>query len=158
MKKILITLAALASLGAAQGALAQASGNMTDQEQQLIAQVQADKRAIILSALNLTDAEVAAFTPIYDKYQGEMKKIYSRSTDVVNKYASNYDSMTDAAAEDILKQYFAVREDRADLLKMYAKKFGKVLPATKVLRFVQVENKLGALLDWQAAQVIPLTK
>jgi hypothetical protein len=157
-KKILITLAALASLGATAGALAQSSGNMTDQEQQLIAQVQSDKRAIILTALNLTDAEVGAFTPIYDKYQGEMKKIYARGTDVVNKYASNYDSMTDAAAEDILKQYFAVREDRADLLKMYAKKFSKVLPATKVLRFVQIENKLGALLDWQAAQVIPLTK
>ena len=34
----------------------------------------------------------------------------------------------------------------------------KVLPATKVLRFVQIENTLTALLDWQAAQLIPLVK
>jgi hypothetical protein len=158
MKNVLITLAAVAALGAAEGALAQSSGNMTDQQQQLISQIQTDKRAIVLSTLELTDAEVAAFTPIYDKYQTEMKKIFTRSSDVLNKYASNYDSMTDDAAEDILEEALAVREDRNDLLKDYAKRLGKKLPATKVLRWVQVESKLTTLLDWQMAQVIPLAK
>jgi uncharacterized protein YaaN involved in tellurite resistance len=158
MKHVLITLAAVASLGAAEGALAQSSGNMTDQEQLLIAQLQTDKRAIMLATLGLTDAEVQAFTPIYDKYQGEMKKIFTRGADIMNKYASNYDTMTDDAANDLLKEFFEAREDRADLLKEYAKKLGGKLPATKVLRFVQIENKLTALLDWQAAQVVPLTK
>jgi len=158
MKNVLITLAAVAALGAAEGALAQSSGNMTDQQQLLISQIQTDKRAIVLSTLELTDAEVAAFTPIYDKYQVEMKKILTRSSDVLNKYASNYDSMTDDAAEDILEEALAVREDRNDLLKDYAKRLGKKLPATKVLRWVQVESKLTTLLDWQMAQVIPLAK
>jgi hypothetical protein len=156
MKNVLITLAAVAALGAAEGAVAQSSGNMTDQEQLLISQIQTDKRAIVLSTLELTDAEVAAFTPIYDKYQAE--KIFTRSSDVLNKYASNYDSMTDDAAEDILEEALAVREDRNDLLKDYAKRLGKKLPATKVLRWVQVESKLTTLLDWQMAQVIPLAK
>jgi hypothetical protein len=158
MKNVLITLAAVAALGAAEGAVAQSSGNMTDQEQLLISQIQTDKRAIVLSTLELTDAEVAAFTPIYDKYQAEMKKISTRGSDVLNKYASNYDSMTDDAAEDILEEALAVREDRNDLLKDYAKRLGKKLPATKVLRWVQVESKLTTLLDWQMAQVIPLAK
>jgi len=158
MKNALISLAAVAALGAAEGALAQSSGNMTDQQQLLISQIQTDKRAIVLSTLELTDAEVAAFTPIYDKYQVEMKKILTRSSDVLNKYASNYDSMTDDAAEDILEEALAVREDRNDLLKDYAKRLGKKLPATKVLRWVQVESKLTTLLDWQMAQVIPLAK
>jgi hypothetical protein len=158
MKNILITLAAIASLGAAEGALAQSSGNMTDQQQLLIAQIQTDKRAIMLSTLALTDAEVAAFTPIYDQYQAEMKKVFTRGGEVMNKYASNYDSMTDDAAKGILDEFFEVRKDRADLLKEYAKKLGKKLPATKVLRFVQIENKLTTLLDWEAAQVVPLSK
>lgn len=160
MKKILITLAAVASLGATQGALAQSSGeiSMSDQEQLLIAQIQGDKRAIVLSTLQLTDAEVQAFTPIFDKYQAEMKKLATRYTDVLNKFASNYDSMTDDAAEDILKEAFKVREDRNDLLKDYAKRMGKKLPATKVLRWVQIEGKMAALLDWQMAQIIPLSR
>jgi len=160
MKKILLTLAAVASLGAAQGAVAQSSGeiSMSDQEQLLIAQIQGDKRAIVLSTLNLTDAEVQAFTPIFDKYQAETKKLATRYSDVLNKFASNYDSMTDDAAEDILKEAFKIREDRTDVLKDYAKRMGKKLPATKVLRWVQIESKLGALIDWQMAQIIPLVR
>jgi hypothetical protein len=160
MKKVLIALAAVASLGAAAGAPAQSSGtvNMSDQEQLLVSQIQTDKRAIVLSTLQLTDAEVAAFTPIYDKYQAEMKKVFTRSSDILNKFASNYDSMTDDAAEDILKESLEVREDRNDILKDYANRLGKKLPATKVLRWVQIENKLNTLLDWQMAQIIPLAR
>ena len=160
MKKILIALAAVASLGAAAGAPAQSSGtvNMSDQEQLLVSQIQTDKRAIVLSTLQLTDAEVAAFTPIYDKYQAEMKKVFTRSSDILNKFASNYDSMTDDAAEDILKESLEVREDRNDILKDYANRLGKKLPATKVLRWVQIESKLNTLLDWQMAQIIPLAR
>ncbi len=160
MKKILIALAAVATLGATQGALAQTSGeiSMSDQEQLLIAKIQGDKRAIVLSTLQLTDAEVQVFTPIFDKYQAEMKKLATRYSDVLNKFASNYDSMTDDAAEAILKESFKVREDRNDLLKDYAKRMGKQLPATKVLRWVQIENKMASLLDWQMAQIIPLAR
>ncbi|MCJ7451490.1 MAG: hypothetical protein MUO39_03315 [Steroidobacteraceae bacterium] len=160
MKKILIALAAVATLGANQGALAQTSGeiNMSDQEQLLIAQIQGDKRTIVLQTLQLTDAEVQVFTPIFDKYQAEMKKLATRYSDVLNKFASNYDSMTDDAAEDILKEAFKVREDRDEVLKDYAKRMGKKLPATKVLRWVQIENKMTALLDWQMAQIIPLSR
>lgn len=160
MNKILITLAAVAALGAAHGALAQTSGeiSMSDQEQLLIARIQGDKRAIVLSTLQLTDAEVQAFTPIFDKYQADMKKLATRYTDVLNKFASNYDSMTDDAAEDILEESFEVREDRIELLQEYAKRMGKKLPATKVLRWVQIENKMTALLDWQTAQIIPLAR
>jgi hypothetical protein len=160
MKKMLIALAAVASVGASEGALAQSPGtiSMSDQEQLLVSQIQTDKRAIVLSSLGLTDAEVAAFTPIYDKYQGEMKKVFTRSGEILNKYASNYDSMTDDAAEDILKEALEVREDRNDILKNYANRLGKKLPATKVLRWVQIENKLNTLIDWQMAQVVPLAK
>jgi hypothetical protein len=137
--------------------VAQDMGTAAD-EQTLLKQIQTDKRAIVLSALDLTDAEVAAFTPIYDEYQADMKEIFTRTSDVLNKYASNYDSMTDDAAEDILKEAIALREDRNDVLKDYAKKFSRKLPATKVLRWVQVESKLTTLIDWQMAQIIPLAK
>jgi uncharacterized Fe-S cluster-containing protein len=85
-----------------------------------------------------------------------MKNVYQRGTDVMNKFAANYDSMTDDAAKAITKDFFEVRDDRYELTEKYAKKFGKVLPASDVLRWVQVENKLNALLDYEAASMIPL--
>lgn len=157
MKQIAIALTALAAFGAAEASLAQAV-NTRDQNELIISQIQTDKRAVVLSALQLNDTQVAAFTPIYDEYQREMKGVMTRGTDVINKFAANFGSMTDDAAKGIMKDFFKVRNDRNALLEEYAKKFGRVLPATKVLQWVQVENKLNTLLDAEAASIIPLAR
>jgi hypothetical protein len=65
--------------------------------------------------------------------------------------------MTDDAAKSILNDFFKVRDDRVAIMKKYAKKMEKALPPSKVLRWVQVENKLNALLDFEAAKIVPLT-
>lgn len=159
MKKThLLPLAALLAIAGAGAASAQGTVNMTDQDQLLISQIQTDKRAVVLKTMNLTDAQVKVFTPIYDQYQAEMKKLLQRNSDLVNKYAATYETMTDADAKKLLDEAFKLRIDRTETLRKYARKMEKVLPATKVLRFVQIENKLTALLDWQAAQLIPLVK
>jgi hypothetical protein len=152
----LATVATLALIGPAQSASAQSSLN--DDTQVLISQIQTDKRAVVLKNLALTDDQVRAFTPIYDEYQKERKGQYERGVDLLNKYASNYGSMTNDAAKEILKDWFKLEADKQSLLKSYAKKFGRVLPETKVLRFVQIENKLNTLMDVQAARIVPLTK
>ena len=134
------------------------SPNLNDDTQMLLSQIQADKAAVVLKSLELTDPEARAFTPIYDEYQKERKEIAQRQIAELNKFASNYGSMTDKAAGEILKSWFKIQEDKNDLVEKYAKKFDHVLPKTKVLRFVQVENKLETVVDLQAARVIPLAK
>jgi hypothetical protein len=157
MKKTLIALAALATITTAETTLAESPG-LSNEAQVLISQIQTDKRAIVLSTLQLTDPQVAAFTPVYDGFQADNKKVMERGIEMLNKFASNYGSMTDDAAKDILKDWFNLREDRNEVVEKYAKKMAKVLPATKVLQWVQVENKLNTLLDVQAASVIPLAQ
>ena len=134
------------------------SPNLNDDTQMLLSQIQADKAAVVLKSLELTDPEARAFTPVYDEYQKERKEIAQRQIAELNKFASNYGSMTDKAAGEILKSWFEIQEDKNDLVEKYAKKFDHVLPKTKVLRFVQVENKLETVVDLQAARVIPLAK
>jgi hypothetical protein len=129
-----------------------------DDTQQLIAQIQTDKRALVLKGMALDDAQVQAFTPIYDEYQVDRKKIMERGVDLLNSYASNYDTMTDDAAKKLLKDWFKLQEDEEALVKKYAKKFEKVLPATKVLRFVQIENKLNTVVRSLGVRVIPLAQ
>ena len=159
MKKThLLPLAALLAIAGVGAASAQGTVNMTDQDQLLISQIQTDKRAVVLKTMNLTDAQVKVFTPIYDQYQAEMKKLLQRNSDLVNKYAATYETMSDADAKKLLEEAFKLRIERTETLRKYARKMEKVLPATKVLRFVQIENKLTTLLDWQAAQLIPLVK
>lgn len=155
MTNRIATLALAAALLAPAVAPAQ---NTYDDQQQLIAQIQTDKRAVVMDAMRFTDAEAEAFSPVYDSYQAEMKTTYEAGASLLNKYAANYDTMTDDAAKTILKDWFKIRDQRNDLVEKYAKKLGKVLPPKKVLRWVQVEHKLITLLDAQAALMIPLTK
>jgi hypothetical protein len=156
MKRILIALAGLAALHVATPILAQT--NAKDDVELLISQIQTDKRAVVLRTLDLTDPQVAAFTPVYDAYQAEMKVLFQRGAALVDKFAANYGSMTDDAATDILKEFFKLRDDRNATLRQHAKKLERALPATKVLQWVQVEHKLNLLLDVEAASAIPIVQ
>jgi hypothetical protein len=151
MKKFLITVAGIAALGAAMQAPAQ-TPNAVDEAEVLISQIQTDKRKVVLQTLALTDAQVAAFTPIYDQYQVEMKALFERQAAVLDKFAANFGAMTDEAARSILKESLSIRDDRNALMRKYAKKFDKVL------QWAQVENKLNTLLDMQAAAVVPIAR
>ncbi|MBS1135821.1 MAG: uncharacterized protein H6R02_2962 [Burkholderiaceae bacterium] len=157
MKRILITLAGLAAFGATVPSIAQTT-NAKDDVELLISQIQTDKRAIVLRTLDLTDAQVAAFTPVYDAYQAEMKVLMERSGAMLDKFAANFGSMTDEAAREILKEALKLRDDRNATMRKYAKKLERELPAVKVLQWVQIENKLNTLLDVKAASVIPIAQ
>jgi Spy/CpxP family protein refolding chaperone len=127
-------------------------------EQIILSQIMTEKHEIVLKTLALDDAQVQAFTPIYDKYQVERKKLFDRAADLLDLYASNYESMTDDAAKKILKDWFSLQDDEVALTRKYAKQFEKVLPPAKVVRFVQIENKLDTLLKLKAVANIPLAR
>lgn len=152
---LLATLVALAAFAAPLAATAQST---YDDTQQLMAQIQTDKRAVVLKAMDLTDEQLAKFTPIYDAYQAERKVLMERGVNLLNSYASNYETMTDEAAGKLLKEWFKIQEDETALLRKYVKKFDKVLPTSRVLRFVQIENKLNSLLRLPAVRSIPLAQ
>ena len=155
IRKAAFTLVACAAIGTTYSVEAQSDH---DGQQQVIARIQGDKHAIVLKTLALDDAQVHAFTPIYDQYQVERKKLFDRAADLLDLYASNYDSMTDEAAKKILRQWFALRDAEVALTRKYARQFEKVLPPAKVVRFVQIENKLDTLVQLKAVESIPLAK
>jgi len=158
MKKILIALAGVAALGATSMSFAQATGaSDLAQTQEIIKQLQADKRVVMLDTLALKPDQLAKFTPIYDEYQAEMNKLYNDAAKLRNRlFVADYGGMTNDESKAIQKAAFKLRHDRLNLLEKYAGKLDNQLPATKVFQFVQVENKVQALLDVAAAASIPI--
>jgi hypothetical protein len=154
-KSALFALVVAAAFGTATPALAQST---YDENQVLLSQIQTDRQAVVLKALALDDAQVRAFSPVYDAYQADRRKLMDRGVELLNAYASNYESMTDDAAKSLMKDWFKLQADEDALMEKYAKKMQKVLPAAKVLRFVQVENKLNTLLRLPALRGIPLAQ
>ena len=158
MKTILIAVAGIVALGTTPITFAQSVGaSELANTQELIKELQADKRAIMLDTLALTPDQLAKFTPIYDEYQAELKALYTTGTNLMNRlFVADYGGMTDEESKAIQKEFFKLRHDRLDLLEKYSRKLDRKLPEVKVFQFVQVENKTQALLDLAAAAEVPI--
>jgi hypothetical protein len=120
--------------------------------------VRADKKVVVLAALDLSESEAQGFWPVYNAYQSDMIVHYDRVAKLIGDYAAAYEKMTDETATRLLGEFLSLQADHAALLKRYVPRFQRVLPTRKVARFYQVEHKIRALLDYQFAQDIPLIK
>jgi hypothetical protein len=66
--------------------------------------------------------------------------------------------MTDQQAQPLINEMLDVEAAEAALRKSYAAKLGKVLPAKKVGRYLQIENKIRAAIRFNLADQIPLVQ
>jgi len=120
--------------------------------------IQAERQAIVTQAMDLTPEEMEGFWPLYREYRLEAAKIGDRIVALLQRYANNYDQLTDATADKLLTDFVKIEQARARLKATFLPKFKQVLPAKKVARFYQVENKLDILILAEMAERIPLAR
>lgn len=120
--------------------------------------VQANKKLIVATNMELSEHEKEAFWPVYEAYQEALNNIIERTVKLIRDYAADYNNLTDSKARELLKEWFAIQKQELDLQKQFAKKFEKALPPQKVIRYYQVENKLRAIVDYELVDEIPLAK
>lgn len=122
--------------------------------------VKADKKLIVATNMNLSDAEAKNFWPLYDGYQKELEQINQRLLTMIKSYADAFNAgkgeLSNDQAKKLLGEALAAEESEVKLRQSYAAKMGKVLPATKVARYLQIENKIRAIVKFELAAQIPL--
>jgi hypothetical protein len=129
-----------------------------DTNQLVREKIQADKKLFVADNMQLTEAEARVFWPVYDSYQKDQLKLVDRTQKLINDYAKNYLTMTDATAKKLLDDMLAIENDRLKLKKDYLPKFRKVLSDKRVARYYQLENKAFAVVSYDLAKGIPLVK
>lgn len=131
-----------------------------EEAQAAIEKVKADKKYLTTQEMKLTDAEAAAFWPLYDEYQEGLQNVNKRIGVMLAEYAELYrnNTMTDAKAAKLLAEMVAIESDELALKKTMIPKLQKALPGIKVTRYIQIENKLRALVKIQLGDKIPLIK
>ena len=126
----------------------------------LRAKMQADKRLLVASAMQLSDAEGKAFWPIYDAHQVELDKLNARIGKLIKKYADAYNKGSGAVSNDVakelIKESLAIDEEEIKARRNTAAKMEKALSAAHAARYLQVENKIRAVLRYELAEHIPL--
>jgi hypothetical protein len=134
---------------------AQELGLVTD-EQILLKRVMADKRSVYAASLALSDSESRAFWPIYDEYEAKVKKLDDRFLALVNRFASEYDTLSDSEAAEMLKEKMAIEKERMALKQSYTRRVTKAIPAKKALRYAQVETRIENMIRRDVYALIPL--
>ncbi|HKY71699.1 MAG TPA: hypothetical protein VJL88_07245 [Nitrospira sp.] len=120
--------------------------------------IKADKKLLVASNMDLTDAEAKQFWPLYEAYQKDLDGINKQLGQTVKDYADAFNKgvIPNDTAKKLLNEALSVEEQETKLKRSYAEKLGKVLPATKVARYIQMETKIRSLIRFELAQQIPL--
>ena len=124
----------------------------------LLDKVKADKKLVVAANMDLTEPEGKTFWPIYDDYQKDLQTINDRLVKMILAYADFYNknALTDAGAKQLTNEALAIDRDELRLRNIYTAKIERFLPAKKVARYLQIENKIRAAIRYELAIGIPL--
>ena len=158
VKKTIGATIAMMMLGLAPLSLAQ--DKPADNMQILRAKIKADKKLVVATNMELTESEAQGFWPIYGEYQKDLQKINQRIANLLESYASDFrgKSLTDEKAKKLINEAVAIEQAEANLKSTYAPKLSKVLPVKKVARYLQIENKIRAVVKYELATGVPLVQ
>jgi len=122
------------------------------------ASIQLRRQAIVTSVMDLTPSESQTFWPLYREYRIAMAKVGDRVQRLLVDYSGQYDTLTDDQAKKIMQEWLSIEKAKMDVKSKYISRFQKILPARKVMRFFQADNKLDAMLNAKLASVVPLAR
>ena len=64
--------------------------------------------------------------------------------------------MSESKAKQLLNQYFSIEKEVIRVKEKYVRKFRRILPETKVVRLMQIENRMDSAVDLKIAEGVPL--
>ncbi len=100
--------------------------------------------------MQLTETEAKGFWPLYEAYQKDLAQINDRTAKAVVSYATAYNKgpVSDETAKKLISDAIAIEESEVKLKRSYLPKLEKVIPGMKVARYLQIENKIRAIIKY----------
>ena len=131
-----------------------------DNMQILREKIKADKKLIVAANMDLTESEAKGFRPTYEQDQKDLTAINQRILNLIKSYAADYraNTLSDEKAKKLIDEFLAIEKAEAGLKATYVPRLSKVLPQKKVMRYLQVENKIRAIVKYDLAAQVPLAQ
>jgi len=130
--------------------------NLSAYAELLRSDIRSQKIAILTQVMGFTEAEDAAFWPIYREYDTEMSRLGDERVALIAEYAQHYSELTDEAAGTIAAKAIDLETRRNAALAACFERVKKALSPRTALRFLQVENQLRLLIDLQISAALPV--
>ena len=153
----LAVLIAVASLAPVAALAEDKIADVTDM-QALRAAIKADKRAFVASTMKLTDAEAKRFWPIYDTYQRNVDANNRQRVVTLQELMFRDKALTNLAAKQYANELLALDESEIKARRTMRNRVMRALPAIKAGRYMQLEEKIRAVQEYDIASTVPLMR
>ncbi len=98
-----------------------------------------EKKAIVAEFIQLEGAKKDAFWKLYDQYETERKALGKKRIALLEDYAANYGSMSDAAVSKNIKETAALGLKTDQLISTYHQRIEKAAGPKAAAQFFQIE-------------------
>ena len=149
MKRLSIILILLLTVGLVR---AQTSNEEIDYMQAIFGM---EKRTAVKDFILLEVSEVKAFWENYDEYEIKRKEYGKERIVLLDKFANQYDSMTDQESIAWMKSVLSLRERNENLIEKYYKRLMKECSPTVAMQFYQIESYVLAGIRFQILENVP---
>ena len=123
---------------------------------QALAQSEVAREEVVRANVQLTADEADGFWALYKEYRAELGPVQRDLVDVVVEYSKVYANISDAQATSLFDEWLTLRQQQTKIKTRYLEKFRSTLGPKHAIRYAQLENKLDAAIDFDAARSIPL--
>jgi len=131
--------------------------SINDKDVELLrANLRANRKNLMAQNMTLTADEATKFWPIFDQYRKEAIKPNDERWALIKDYAANYNTMTDAQAQDYIQRATDVDRQLLALRLKYVPIFEKVISAKKVALWYQIDRHIDLMINLQLSSVIPM--
>ena len=120
--------------------------------------VKSDRKAFVASTLKLTPAEEKRFWPIYDAYQRVVDQTSRRTVLAVEAELFRDKPMSSLAAKSLATELLKADEAEIKARHTMQTRVMRALPPMKAARYLQLEDKIRAMRDYDIAATVPLIR
>lgn len=140
--------------------MAEPRSGVSNEEMEWARKIVSDQRhQAVLADMGFSTAhEEKKFFGIYNMYREEMNPIQKKEDSLLRDYSNAYlnKNLTEDQALIFVNTFLDLKSQRIALKKKYVAELGKVMSPKYVARFIQIENKLDAIMNYKIGRTIPL--
>jgi hypothetical protein len=114
-----------------------------------------EKKAMILDEMNLTEAEKAAFWPVYDSYSNAIQYLDMEYIRLLNYRQDQEEALSDKKAATVTENLLMNEVLLAKTRRHYFRKFKKALSAAQASRFMKLDNDFRTMIRLQMQKEPP---
>jgi hypothetical protein len=114
-----------------------------------------DKQSIVAEFVKPSPAEKDAFWKIYDEYETQRKELGKQRIELLEQYASQYQTMTSEQADAWTKKVIELQKKTDALIVTYYGKVKSVTDGVVATQFYQIENFILTAIRAEILDAVP---